>query len=435
MTIEHEQGRSSLKSITAFRQLDLESHNTDGDGTPYDLFASPRRKQVERQFSQEFQIHGSSAGTQTDWMAGLLYFYETANLDFNNLNLVPISETETLLRATTENQSAAAYVQLTHSIAPSVRVTAGARYNLDWRKLVSRNAGIEAGVEFCRLDDSILDEPGVCRATLPRREFSYVPWSAGVDYAPRDDALLYAKIGRGFRAGGYNMRGGTPVALLTFDPEDVTSFELGAKAESLAHRLRANVSVYRSNYDDMQLGATLPDPIQGVTFIKQNGGRARILGGEVEVSGLIGPLQLSGAIGVADGKYLELDPTVDGITIDSAIALPKTTVHLSADLPIHLLHGEIEAHVDYGWHSDDGDSEFQARCGCRNAYGLLDAILAFTPGYGRLKFELWGRNLADAHYLAQWVDFQDFINGIPGDCTLTRGTAIYTSGVQRAIHR
>ena len=52
VTIEHEPLHSSLKSITTFRPLELESHNTDSDGTPYDLFASPQRNQAERQFSQ-----------------------------------------------------------------------------------------------------------------------------------------------------------------------------------------------------------------------------------------------------------------------------------------------------------------------------------------------------------------------------------------------
>ena len=79
--------------------------------------------------------------------------------------------------------------------------------------------------------------------------------------------LLYEKIVRGFRAGEFNMRGGTPIALLTFYPENVTSFELAAKAESLSHLLLSNVSVYRSNYHYMQLFATLPYPIQSLTFI------------------------------------------------------------------------------------------------------------------------------------------------------------------------
>jgi iron complex outermembrane receptor protein len=435
VTIDRRLGHGSLRSITAFRRLDLESHNTDGDGTPYDLFATPRRLQAERQFSQEFQFHGSSADARTSWMAGLLYFYETADLDFHNLNLVPISQTETLVHGTTENESAAAYVQLTHSIGASARITAGARYNLDWRQLVSRNAGIEAGVEFCRLDDSILDKPGECEASLPRREFGYVPWTVGIDYAPREDALLYAKISRGFRAGGYNMRGGTPVSMLTFDPESVISYELGAKADFADGRLRANVALYRANYEEMQLGARLPDPIQGVTFIKQNGGIARILGGEAEVTAVIGRLRMSVALGVTDGKYLELAPSVDDITLDSALALPRTTVHLAADLPMYLRSGEVDAHVDYGWHSEDGDSKFHSRCSCHNAYGLLNAMLVFLPGTGNLRFELWGHNLADTHYMAQWVDFDDFINSIPGEPRTYGVRATYNFGIPAANQR
>lgn len=413
-TVDHV-GRHSFKAITAYRQLDLSSRNADGDGTPYDLFAALRRDQGEWQFSQELQLRGTCSHAGADWIVGLLYFEEAADLDFLNRNLVPLSETDTRVRATTANSSAAAYLELTRAIAPKVHITAGARYNVDWRQLISRNARIQKGIESCSLDDRLLDEPGICKASLPRRSFRYVPWRLGIDYAPRDESLLYATVSRGYRAGGYNMRGGTPVSLLAFDPEYVTSFELGGKSDFRDHRIRANVAVYLANYDDMQLGATLPDPVQGVTFLKQNGGHARIVGGEAEVSGMIGAMRLSGSIGLTEGKFVKLAPSVDGVTLDSDLALPKTTYHVAADLPFRMRLGDLEAHIDYGWLSDDGDSEARARCRCSNAYGLLGAMLAFAPRSGSLRFDLWAHNLTDTHYLAQRVDFTDFINAIPGE--------------------
>jgi len=209
------------------------------------------------------------------------------------------------------------------------------------------------------------------------------------------------------------MRGGTPVDLLTFAPEHVTSYEIGSKTE-LRRRLRFDLSVFYSDFRDIQLGEDVPDPIQGTTFIKQNGGRARLIGGEAELIAYLGKLRVSGALGITDGKYLQLPPSA-GIVLSTPLGLPKTTVSAALDLPLNTAAGEVLLHADYGWHSDDGSPEFQARCRCHNAYGLLNALVTFTVRGTGLQLGLWGRNLTNTRYLAQSVDFDYLIDTIPGD--------------------
>jgi iron complex outermembrane receptor protein len=416
-TLLGELGAATFKSISAWRDLDVSVENNDNDGTPYDVLGIVHRNQAEQQFSQEFQLHGLAFQSRLDWTGGVLFFTEKATFAQLSVVLVPLLPAESLLSGTAENESAAGYLQGTLALKAALRLTAGVRYNVDWRQLTSRNAVTVDGEEICRVDPSLLDTAGICNATLPRRKFSDVPFTVGIDYIPASNALLYVKVSRAYRAGGYNMRGGTPLELLTVGPEQVLSYEVGAKTEFLQQRLRANLALFYSDYDDIQLGQFVPDPAGGITAIRQNAGQARIQGGELEITALVAKLRLASALGVSDGKYTKLEPGVEetGVTTQTGLGLPETTFSIAADLPMSFHFGQVVAHGDYSWRSDDSDAPALARCGCHTAYGLINASLFTAFEKSRLEFALWGRNLTDTHYKAQWVDYGPFINEMPGD--------------------
>src|SRR3546814_5502655 len=82
------------------------------------------------------------------------------------------------------------------------------------------------------------DTPGVCAATRSGT-FDYLSYTLGVDYQATDDLFLYAKTSRAYRAGGFNIRSVGP----SFEPEKVTDYELGVKADIVPRILRANAAV------------------------------------------------------------------------------------------------------------------------------------------------------------------------------------------------
>jgi iron complex outermembrane recepter protein len=413
----------TVKSITAWRELSADIEDSDFDGTPYDINTLRHRAQDERQFSQEFQAHANAVGGWVDWTAGLLYFEE--NADFNGENIVqsPPNETFNLVRGEADNQAWAVYGQATGELTSTLRVTAGLRYNEDRRRLISRNATREADVESCRLDPSIQDSGQDCRATLPWRSFSYWPFTVGLDYTPAEAVLLYATVSGGDRAGGYNMRGGTPTDLLAFEPERVTSYEIGAKSDFLAHRLRVNLALFHVDYVDMQVGQIVPDPIQDSTFVKQNAARAHMDGGELEITALLGPARLSGSVGLADGRIAALEPGVD-LEIGDQIATPTTTYSLALDFPMQVGPGELNLHADYDGHDDD----MALPSGLpRNSTALLNVIVLYRLAHG-FEFGIWGRNLTNETYMAQAVDFGYLVNQIPGDPRTFGGSIAYRFG-------
>ena len=87
-------------------------------------------------------------------------------------------------------------------------------------------------------------------------------WTAGLDYQLNVDTLLYGKVTRGYKAGGFNYA--APRAL-TYDPEFVTSYELGIKADFALATMpaRVNLNVYSMDYDDIQRAAGDNFPIGG----------------------------------------------------------------------------------------------------------------------------------------------------------------------------
>src|SRR5690606_15624427 len=67
-----------------------------------------------------------------------------------------------------------------------------------------------------------------------------------------EDVLTYASIAKGFKSGGF--AGQPPEAPIPqFAPEDVTNYEIGLKGDFLDRRLRTNVALFYSEYDNLQL--------------------------------------------------------------------------------------------------------------------------------------------------------------------------------------
>jgi len=416
----------AFKSITAGRRLDSEALDSDQDGTPYDLGAVLRRDDQQDQFSQELQISGYARARRLDWIVGAHYFLEHGIFDQEFLAFSPLANgwQVNLPYGSIRNDSLAAYAQLGFTMTPNLRVTGGLRFNEDGRQMTSRNATRRDGVDSCRLDPALRDSPAICRATLPRRRFSDVPYTVGLDFVPAPRSLLYAKVSGGYRAGGYNLRGTTPAELTPFGPERVTAYEAGARADLLDSRLRVEVALFRSHFDDIHLlQRQVAEDGQAHLFI-ENGGQARIDGGELEFTALLGSLRMGGALGLVDARYTKLDPDVIQVERNSQfLNAPAATASLTADWPFDLPFGRVDVHLDHGWRDDVPFNSARDSVAHQRAYGLWNARIRIHLTESRLCISLWGRNLADKRYITRALDSGIYINAFPGD-PRTWGTTI-----------
>jgi iron complex outermembrane receptor protein len=420
----------TVKSITAYSKT---NYNTaaDLDGTPYavlDLVAYPI---VAKQFSEEFQLYGDAFENKLKWIAGAYYFHEDASQISKAVVLGALSPiaAHQEIGPYVRNKSYSAFAQVTYEILPKVRLTGGVRYVTDDREVTYRDKNVSGNVALGGVDGTVPGsylscalannpgglDPAACHFSQSVT-YHYVPWTVGLDYKPTDDALLYAKISKGFRSGAYPGGGpapsstGNPVAnaaaLSTFAPaapERLVSYEGGAKLEFLDRRLRINGAAYWSKYDNIQLsvntavpGCATCTPI--ATLV--NSGSAHIWGGELEATALIQNLTLEGSVGYTHPKY------VSGANLGlPVINVSKLNYAIGGSYPVDFSAGTLTLNATYSYRSratfytlPAGLSPAANATLSQKGYGLVDARAAFELRSVPLTVAVYGQNLANKKY-------------------------------------
>src|SRR5690606_18918841 len=96
--------------------------------------------------------------------------------------------------------------------------------------------------------------------------------------------MIYFRYAEGYRNGGYQ---GLPAnnVQVPYNPEEVKTYELGAKADFLDRRLRTNLTIFQSDYKGLQRTTIASIPI--APFFGQyitNAANARVRGVELEAT-------------------------------------------------------------------------------------------------------------------------------------------------------
>jgi iron complex outermembrane recepter protein len=152
------------------------------------------------------------------------------------------------------SQSKAAFGQVTYSPAPALRITAGIRYTADTK------ARIGSTVQ-CQVSTACATPGDVISTNNASRDYSKTTWKVGFDYDVSQGTLLYGTVSTGYKAGGFNdgcevgtLAGCTePASSLYYDPESITSYEVGVKSRMFDNKLRFNLSAFHYDYSGLQL--------------------------------------------------------------------------------------------------------------------------------------------------------------------------------------
>ncbi|MBL0925589.1 MAG: TonB-dependent receptor [Sphingomonadaceae bacterium] len=396
-TLEYDFGGATIKSISAYRKTSG-SFNRDADGSPTAVTHTENFDYRQEQFSQELQLTGQAFDRRLAYAAGLYYFDEKGN-DLLNVTL-PVAFGQVRNFTFVKNKSYAAYAQATFKITPTLGITGGVRYTKDKKGYFVPLGGGAITNGFA----AIFGPAGTVTPFFApgnySRDFENTSFRAGVDWKPINDLLLYATYSEGFKSGGFNTRYLAPVpSAISYNPELLKSYEIGAKVELFDRRLRVNTAAFHSNYDDIQL--TVYD--QGAP-ITRNGGSARINGAEVEISAVpIEGLTLSGGIGYLDAKYTSVPALVATIPADQQIRLstrlaktPEWTTSARAEYRLPLT-GDVEAVLSGDWfytssiENDAINSKFLSQPG----YSLFNASLGFEFDGGRFSITGFVNNIAN----------------------------------------
>ena len=322
-----ELGFADLKVLTSSQEDDIyvsrdnDRHNF-GDvhgsgplqGIPY-IAAEyrPETSVVETTTFEVNLISNEPINDKIDWIIGALYFdHEIANAiyevkDVNNIKLLdqmdgaftpyvhaPICATDPFAgicfaaydaelgfvsEAYPSRESLSIYGQATYNVQDNLRYIFGMRYTED---SFSSDVTNFFGLQTYLIEDEIDETTG----------------KFAIEHDVDEDTMVYASYTKGFKPGGSNLTFGWPeddeqnfgakpapqLIYPLFNSEIIDAYELGLKTDLMNGRMRANVSAFMYDYENLQFQSTDPDVYRGgVANIPES----EMSGIELELIGII----------------------------------------------------------------------------------------------------------------------------------------------------
>ena len=391
----------------------------------------------QRQWSQELQAVGNF-GAAFEYVVGLYYFEEHVkesaatpftnqwNADGSAYTIRSSTGTSAAVSGTAgweygtrflqrasfaDAISKAAYGQGTFNATERLHLTVGGRFTDDKRtgKLYIVNG--KATNFLFTYDDSRFDP------------------LVNLAYEPADGINLYAKYSTGFRAGGANSRSQTFQA---FDPEEVKSYELGAKMDLLDRRLRLNLAAYhmdrtgtQTDFDNVDTTPGSPTLGAHTEETRNSPGTSKIKGFEAELTArLLDGVTIGASYAYTDVKVPAAPfPFTGNPDIPVGTPFPVYVVYtpknaLSAYIDYEIPVGDLtfRAHLDanyagkqYAFQTEFADVSPTGKL-IQNVAAMTDssfivnanlALAGINMGSGgpRATISVWARNLLDEEHI------------------------------------
>ncbi len=294
--------------------------------------------------SHEFQLQSTDAGP-LQWVAGAFFFKEENEMKgYFNAHMNDSTYWDQPDR-TVESQ--AYFAQGTYDVTEKLHLTLGYRWSEDTKedkggqnKTCQRDWSLGPADEgfpgcypawdhdlFNSYSPDHFDNPDIYTTTTnndTKGTWSQGTYRVGIDYDLTDDIMLYAYVANGFKSGGIGdvvvEHVWDPVAeeypvdadgnrLIkevhdsNYDPEEVTTFEIGAKGTFLDGKLNLTGTFFYSDYKDMQLAA--PESVFNVYSEIMDPTDPDF--GEIETNGFVVYRTKNAAESVIKGLELEFD--------------------------------------------------------------------------------------------------------------------------------
>jgi len=346
----------------------------------YDFFFSTRRNR--KTFSQEFRLVSGPAGRlfgRVDWLIGVYGLNLDENidsLDTGRDNFFCVVTCVTSFASAYDSKSRAVFGELGVPLARSWRLDIGLRAET-WQADYA-----DAAVAFSP-DDNL--------------------WGGHVNlsFQATKTAMIYGRIARGYKAGGFNLDANAPPEKVPYDAETLWNYELGVKYLSANRTLRADLVAFLMLRDDMQIKVPIQDtagnPI-AFSFLTDNAQKGRNRGIEASIDWYESEAwTVSGSLGLLDADIERFDYVRNLEGRDQAHA-PGYNFALGATWQQERgwfarvdITGKDRFFYDY---SHDHQSK---------AYQQVN--LRIGKNWGAWSVALWGRNIFDTTYYVRGFFF------------------------------
>ena len=413
--IEHSWDIVNFYSLTAY------SHGEDQSvidlmTAPFD-FANENNRNDADTFSQEIRLDNAGNGSALEWLVGAYYATEDHDRDafteafYGHCEDVPdrcispppifggaiplptldASGTTDIVLQRNDTTSYAVFGELSYDLSEQTNVIAGLRYSHDDRDYDGLHRA-EGGLFFIFAGAPV---------DLKNSDtWSDVSGRVAITHRFSDQLMVYGSYSTAFKGGGFNPEPASADEVTAYDEENVATIEIGAKMDLLDNRLRLNVTLFDTQYEDIQ--SQFLDERLGASTIG-NIGEAYIRGVEVEMIGQIGEnFRLHGNYTYYDSEYEAWNPSSSisdpgNIVGESLRGSYRNSFHLSGIYTVNLAQGAtLHFRSDYRHRSRANAVWVDDLVGSSTpGVDFVNASVQYTSSDEKWNATLWGRNLSE----------------------------------------
>ena len=379
MNISYSSDFADFKSVTTYSNVEI-------DGLSDQSFLNNGYLEVgditdHNTFTQELRIQSPGQENGLKWLGGLYFAKEDRNLSEASTVYDTKAwygyDTKYDWPAAMEEETMAAFGQLTIPLLACLDFTAGTRYEKIYKKLDYRyeESRTDTG-ERLAYDSYTVD--GNWDTVLPKGILS---WTVN------SNAMVYGSVAKGYLGGGFNAYGNDKDNV-KFDAQSSMNYEIGVKTAWFDNRLFLNSTFFYIDIDDMHVWS-MPSPN---VWVASNAAKAHSQGIEIEAKAR--PLQgldLTAAVGLVQAEFDKYENASIDYSGKTLTQTPAYTLNLAVQYRHStgiFVRGEM---LGYGKTYFDDANTIR-----RDPYELYNAKI----GYESKKWEiyLYGKNLFDQEY-------------------------------------
>jgi iron complex outermembrane receptor protein len=406
----------TLTSISAMRWWDA-TDNNDSDQRPTAVLSVNNGVSHQRQFTQELRL-ASPSGQALEWVGGLFLFNQSFDLTNNQkgtFDRVPLGTVlSRAIAVENETQNFAAFADGTYHFGDHFNLFGGLRYTVERLNTNFRRYGLPGTIPIV---------PATTQSG--KRVDGAWTWRLGAQYIPSDAVTFYGSVARGFKGGGFNPLLDAAV-LRTVEPEIPTAYEVGAKAILFDRRVRLNIALFSTDFDDFQAQAIGISADNTLVFDVINAGSLRTRGVEADIDiDLRNGLTLRGGAAYTDAKYTDFKGApcyaVQGpaqgcvliggqrqqdLTGKPLAMAPKFTGNASIhyETEVSAAGSTVFGQLSYSYRGRTFTALDLDPQSVQKGYGLVDAQLGFALPGDRMRAWIWGKNLTDKSFVEMIYD-------------------------------
>ncbi len=404
--------RGKFAVNAGWRKVDV-SYAGDFDGTVRTIYNLENNVSIE-QYSAE-ALYQDKLGSLSYTLGGFVFNEKGDEFGFasyyGGMN-------NTVQGGSVDNTSYGAFVNSSLALTDKLTLNGGLRFTHDDKSIVTRNQVTSATKTTlaCLSFETTVAKGCVLNQSA---NFNKLSWTAGIDYKV-DDTLVYAKVSTGYKSGGNQIRAvSTNNDRITFNPENITEYELGVKSKlsSLTYR----VAGFYNTTTDMQVLTVVTSPF--IYTLVVNAAKARSYGIDADASLQLTPaLKVDGSLTWTNPKYLKYVDPVSGADLSSNRFNNVTKLQFNVGGTYIIDNFTIS--TNYVWKSKTDKastplSTLVSRYGQEQgnkiynttvvpSHGILNARASVDTRYGEVS--VWGRNITNTRIQTDMVPLEGMFN-------------------------